>query len=83
VRAQATVDFIQQDDSDDFADSTNPTTRTEARKTRVVQQGDRLDLIAYQEYGAVAHWRHLAEANGLHDPSGLRPGQVLVIPPLP
>jgi hypothetical protein len=83
VRAEATVNFIQQDDSDDFSGPTNPTTRTEARKTRIVQQGDRLDLIAYQEYGAVAHWRHLAEANSLRDPRSLQPGQVLVIPPLP
>jgi hypothetical protein len=83
VRAEAKVEFVQQDDSDDVEGSTNPTTRTEARKTRLVQEGDRLDLIAYQEYGAAAHWRHLAQANGLNDPRALRPGQILVVPPLP
>jgi hypothetical protein len=82
IRASAEVSLIQQDDSDDFAGSTNPTTRTEARKTRVVQEGDRLDLIAYEEYGSVAHWRHVAEANGLRDPRQLRAGQVLRLPPL-
>lgn len=83
IRAEATVNLKQQDDSDDFPGFTNPTTRTEARKTRLVQEGDRLDLIAYQEYGAVGHWRHLAEANGLEDPRALQAGQILIIPPLP
>ncbi len=83
VRAEAKVDFIQQDPTDDVEGSTNPSTRTEARKTRIVQEGDRLYLIAYQEYGAVAHWRHLAEANGLHDPRDLKAGQILILPPLP
>jgi len=83
VRADATVKFVQQDDSDDFLRGQNPTTRTEARKTRVVEQGERLDLIAFQEYGSAANWRFLAEVNGLDDPRILEPGTVLVIPPLP
>jgi hypothetical protein len=83
VRAEAKVNFIQQDPTDDVEGTQNPTTRTEARKTRIVQEGDRLYLIAYQEYGAVAHWRHLAEANGLHDPRDLKAGQILILPPLP
>jgi nucleoid-associated protein YgaU len=83
IRAKADVGLKQQDDRDDYAGSTNPTTRTESRKTRIVQLGDRLDVIAYQEYGSPAHWRHLANANGLYDPRDLQPGQVLVLPPLP
>ncbi len=83
IRADVTVNLQQQDASDDFAGLTNPTTRTEARKTRLVQQGDRLDLIAHQEYGSVAYWRYLAEANHLQDPQALRAGQILIIPPLP
>lgn len=83
VRATAKVGFKQHDDSDDRQRSQNPTTRTEARKTRIVQAGDRLDLIAHQEYGQAAHWRFLAEANGLLDPRALKPGQILSIPPLP
>jgi nucleoid-associated protein YgaU len=82
VRADATVNLTQQDDSDDFPGLTNPTTRTEARKTHLVRVGERLDVIAYQEYGSAAHWRHLAEANGLADPRALTPGQILIIPPL-
>jgi nucleoid-associated protein YgaU len=83
IRAEATVNLKQQDAQDDFPGLTNPTTRTEARKTHLVQQGERIDLIAYKEYGSAAHWRHLAEANGLSDPRALQPGQILIIPPLP
>ncbi|MCJ7738732.1 MAG: peptidoglycan-binding protein [Anaerolineae bacterium] len=83
VRAEATVKFVQQDDSDDFLRGQNPTTRTEARKTRVVEQGERLDLIAFQEYGSAANWRFLADVNGLTDPRTLEPGMILLIPPLP
>ncbi len=83
LRATATVDFKQDDDSDDPAPRQNPTTRTEPRKTRRVQQGERLDLIAYEEYGQPSHWRYLAEVNGLSNPRALQPGQLLIVPPLP
>ncbi len=86
VRAQATVKFKQYDYNDDqklYPKGMNPTTRTEARKTRVVQAGERLDLIAYEEYGHSNRWRYLAEVNGLLDPRALQPGQILSIPPLP
>ncbi|HQE91673.1 MAG TPA: LysM peptidoglycan-binding domain-containing protein [Anaerolineae bacterium] len=83
IRAHASLDLKQQDDRDDYAGLTNPTTRTESRKTRVVRLGDRLDTIAYQEYGSPAYWRHLATANGLYDPRDLHPGQILILPPLP
>lgn len=83
ARAKAEVEFKQQDDTDDVEAYQNPTSRTEARKTRVVRHGERLDTIAYQEYRHTAYWRYLAEANHLLDPLDLRPGQILVIPPLP
>ncbi|MGD8625754.1 MAG: hypothetical protein PVJ34_14545, partial [Anaerolineae bacterium] len=41
VRARATVKFKQFDDSDDYLRGQNPTTRTHARKTRVVKLGER------------------------------------------
>ncbi|NLF02229.1 MAG: LysM peptidoglycan-binding domain-containing protein [Anaerolineales bacterium] len=80
ARARAEVQFTQQDPADDETAYQNPTTRTEARKTRVVQAGDRLDLIAYQEYGNSALWRELAAANHLSNPHDLVQGTVLVIP---
>jgi hypothetical protein len=53
-----------------------------APKTRVLYAGDRLDLIAWQEYGDSTKWRQIAMANGLLDPLHLRPGRTLIVPPL-
>lgn len=61
----------------------NPTTRSEPTRVRVVHQEERLDWIAYQEYGDPAYWRHIAETNDLANPMDLRPGQVLRLVPLP
>lgn len=82
VRARAKVDFIQLLDEDGKMGSQNPTTRTPARKTHVVQHGDRLDYLAFQEYGQPGLWREIASANDLDDPLEIHPGQVLVIPKL-
>lgn len=60
----------------------NPTSLSEARKTWIVTEGDRLDLIAYEEYGNPAHWRHIARVNNIDDPFSLRPGQVLKLTPV-
>lgn len=51
-------------------------------KTRAIRKGDRLDLIAAQEYGDPAHWDVLAAANGIDRPRQLRPGMVIEVPPL-
>lgn len=83
IRATAKVEFVQNDLlglSDDLIPFQNPTSRTDARKTRIVHAGQRLDQIAHEEYGDARHWRTLAEANGLDDPAGLRDGQLLIIP---
>jgi hypothetical protein len=59
----------------------NPTSRAAgARRMRMVQPGDTIDLIAFDELGESTDWRRLAEANNLNDPRRLRPGQVLLIP---
>jgi hypothetical protein len=58
----------------------NPTQSADHRKARVVQAGDRIDLIAGQEYGDAGNWRPIAEANNLSDPRRLEPGQSLIIP---
>lgn len=60
----------------------NPTSRSEARKTWVVTEGQTLDWIAFQEYGDSAHWRHIARVNSLMNPMQLRPGQILKLTPL-
>jgi hypothetical protein len=51
-------------------------------KHYAVRRGDTLSSIAGTEYGDPALWRPIAEANDIDDPLGLRPGQVLVIPPV-
>lgn len=51
-------------------------------KTRVVKEGDRLDLIAMEEYGNPGEWRTIAKANGIPRPRLLRTGDVLIVPPL-
>ena len=51
-------------------------------KARVVREGDRLDLIAADEYGDPNLWRPIAELNGIGRPRQLTVGMVLHIPPL-
>ena len=82
LRAEASVTFMQYQDDQIFPPQ-NPTSHSNARKTRVVVAGETLDWIAYQEYGNPAHWRHIAETNRLSDPKDLKPGQVLELVPLP
>jgi nucleoid-associated protein YgaU len=61
----------------------NPTSRSEARETWVVEKGQRIEWIAHQAYGQTSAWRHLAEVNNILNPTMLRPGQILKITPLP
>ena len=80
VRSTVDVTFKQVQDEMKFA-GTNPTSGGgEPQRVHVVQAGDRLDLIAYQEYGDPSMWRLIADANNLIRPRHLRPGQKLVIP---
>lgn len=82
VRARAGVTFTQNDHDDDPKGAQNPTTRTEPRKIRLVQAGERLDTIANEEYGHPRYWRKLAEVNNLDHVEALHVGQVLIVPPL-
>jgi hypothetical protein len=84
VRAKAKVTFEEVDTTDDVTNKPqNPTSRSEARKIWIVEEGQTLDWIAYQEYGDPSCWRHIAETNALADPRNLRSGQVLKLVPLP
>ncbi|MEO6527547.1 MAG: peptidoglycan-binding protein [Gemmatimonadaceae bacterium] len=79
VRASAKVAFQQIQDTKELPQ--NPTSGgTGGERVRTVEEGDRLDLIAHEEYGDTAQWRLIAEANGISHPRDLRPGIVLVIP---
>lgn len=59
----------------------NPTSRSEPRRTWLVRQGERLDLIAYEAYGDAAAWRYIAQINNLGNPQRLSAGQILRLPP--
>jgi len=62
---------------------TNPTSGGgEPHRIHVVQAGERLDWIAYKEYGNPTLWRHIARENNLIRPHRLRPGQKLIVPAL-
>ncbi len=59
----------------------NPTSGGPAgRRTRVVVEGDNLQLLSYREYGTSSYWRAVAEANGIDDPLSVRPGARLLMP---
>jgi hypothetical protein len=60
----------------------NPTQSADHRKTRVVCAGDRLDVMAFEEYGDASNWRPIADANSILDPKNLEVGKRLVIPAL-
>ncbi len=82
VRAKATLSLIEASDMS-AQTGTNPTSRGEpGHKVWMVSEGDRLDWIAYQEYGDATQWRRIAEANRIIDPLEIEPGMVLSIPPL-
>jgi len=80
LRAEVAVTFKQ---VGELTRGQNPTSRSEARKIWVVEEGQRLDWIAYQEYGDPAQWRYIAETNNLDNPDSLRSGQILKLVPLP
>ncbi|MCB0075863.1 MAG: LysM peptidoglycan-binding domain-containing protein [Anaerolineales bacterium] len=82
LRAIASLSLKEARDSEALL-PTNPTSRGEPGMTlHTVQQGTRLDWIAYEQYGDATQWRAIATANGLQDPLDLVPGMTLVIPPL-
>ena len=81
IRAKARVSFLQNEIiGDDIIPAQNPSSRTDPRRTRIAQSRQRLDQIAFEEYGDSRMWRTLAEANDMEDPFQLVDGQILVIP---
>jgi nucleoid-associated protein YgaU len=83
VRATCDIQLKQVEDPKSYPFQ-NPTSGGVAgHRTHVVEQGERLDVIAAREYGEAHHWRHIAQANQLDDPLHVRPGRVLALPPLP
>lgn len=62
----------------------NPSSGSEpGGRLYTVREGDTLAGIAAALYGNPTVWRYLADHNRLSDPRRIRPGQVLLVRPLP
>jgi nucleoid-associated protein YgaU len=82
VRTVVEISLQQVEDESQHAGQ-NPTSGGGvAPKTRTLYSGERLDLIAWEEYEDSTQWRRIADANDLLDPLRLRAGQIIVIPPI-
>jgi len=81
---RATVDLkLKQVDDPGRRPFQNPTSGGRAgHRSRVIRQGETLDIVAQEEYGHPGHWRHIAEANRIDNPFRLIPGSILALPPL-
>jgi len=55
-------------------------TSADHTKATVVRESDTITAIAWREYADDRNWRLIADANGVTDPLGLRPGQILRVP---
>ena len=83
LRARLNVTFLQTKDEGQYPRQ-NPTSGGSPNEhLRRIREGETLAGIAFEEYGDPAVWRHLASVNNIVDPRRLRPGQMLLIRPLP
>lgn len=81
VRTLVTISLQQVIDEEEHAKQ-NPTSGGGiAPKTRILNASDRLDWIAWEEYGDATRWRLIAQANQIADPLRLQTGQVILVPP--
>jgi hypothetical protein len=81
VRATVNVSFKQ---FKPLAEQLIDPKRESADKTkrRVMASDDSIWLVANREYGNSHDWRLIARWNHIADPLAIRPGDVLVVPPL-
>ncbi len=80
VRSTLDVTF-QQIQDENWYPATNPSSGgSGGERVWVVNDGDTLAWIAYQEYGDTSLWRLIADANKLSRVRRLTPGMVLEIP---
>ena len=83
VRAQVSIAMQEYKTKEEIIAETNLQSVDHTR-TLTVKQGDSLHAIAFREYGTVAHWRTIADANRdiIDNPRRLVPGALLVLPRL-
>ncbi|MBQ8515484.1 MAG: hypothetical protein IJ496_08805 [Ruminococcus sp.] len=82
VRANFEAVFQEAVDIDSALQNDNTPQSPDRSKYRPVYENTHLYQMAYQEYNDAGAWRVIAEANGLSDPLDVRPGMMLVLPPL-
>jgi len=83
VRASLDIVFRQVEDEGLYPRQ-NPTSGgVPGHRTHTMKEGETLDFLAAKEYGSAAQWRFIAEFNKIDDPSRLKPGTVIALPPLP
>jgi hypothetical protein len=81
VRATSTCTFKQwKSNQKDLQDQ--DLMSADVAKVWTVKRGQTLASIARYEYGDPRKWRPIAEANGIDDPSSLKPGATLIVPAL-
>jgi hypothetical protein len=83
VRATLDVSFLQAEETGKYPGQNPTTVGQSGYRRRVVNEGDTIDWIAFDEYGDSAMWWFIADTNNLDDPLRLKPGQVLTIAPQP
>ncbi len=81
VRATLDVSFLQAEEEGRYPGQNPTTVGQPGYRRRVVNEGDTIDWIAFDEYGDSAMWRFIADTNNIDNPLRLRPGQVLAIAP--
>lgn len=81
VRARVSIVFQEFKTADYHKSEVSPES-TDKTKVWTVSEGDTLWLIASEEYSDPAHWRTIAEHNGLSNPRDIQAGQKLELPPL-
>jgi len=81
VRARVDITFTEYR-TPEYHQSEVSAESTDKTKAWTVTEGETLWLIASREYGDAAHWRTIAEANDIHNPRAVEPGQELELPPL-
>ncbi|HWS47382.1 MAG TPA: hypothetical protein VN636_16075 [Acidimicrobiia bacterium] len=60
---------------------TNPTSGgLPGRHVHIVSEGENLQTISTAAYGHPAHWRSIADVNGIDDPTRVHPGRRLFLP---
>lgn len=81
VRARATLSWKEYQ-TPEMQVMETPRFSPDRRKRHILHEGDSLWQLAYDYYGAVSHWKLIAEVNDIEDPLNLDPGTEILIPPI-